>query len=227
MKSSVMKCFCIGLTKTGTTSFNRFMRSLGLKTQGFSRKLLEEYLTLGEIGPKIARAIDENDAFDDWPWPFLYEPLAQKFGNDAVFVLTRRSSPEKWLQSIKRYSLNSRTHRIRAQTYGTQFPHGFEEHYLHRYNSHLEEVRSFFASHKMNSSLIEGDIADQSLFPEIACSLDLQMVPEAPKKVNRTNHRLDVATENLAIINKTLLGLGKKKISLEEAGFISSKKKQN
>lgn len=93
-----MKFFCIGLTKTGTTSFNSLMGSIGYKTHGYSRKLLNEYLDGGGIGPNIRRAIDQHDAFDDWPWPFLYRELLQELGDDAVFVLTRRSSRKPGLR---------------------------------------------------------------------------------------------------------------------------------
>ncbi len=216
-----MKCFCIGLTKTGTTSFNNFMRSLGLRTHGFSRALLNEYLDLGGIGPKIDRAIDRHDAFDDWPWPFLYKQLLARYGSDAVFVLTRRSSPDAWLQSIKRYALSSRTQRIRKVTYGTQFPHGFEAHYLHRYKSHLAEVRAHFEAAGAVGQLIEGDISDRTLFPRTAAALDFEMPRSIDTRSNKTIHRPEVAVENLAKINRSLLGLGKRPISLTEAGFVA------
>jgi hypothetical protein len=217
-----MKFFCIGLTKTGTTSFNSLMSSIGYKTHGYSRKLLNEYLDQGGIGPNIRRAIDEHDAFDDWPWPFLYREILQEFGDHAVFVLTRRSSPEAWLASIKRYSLSARTQWIRQVTYGTEFPHGFEEHYLTRYNSHLEEVRAHFGEAGALDQLIDVEIGTPDMSDAIAKLTNKQIPDHSVPHQNPTVPRKRVAQKNIRKINRTLLGLGKRPITLQEAGFRES-----
>ncbi|MEM6637347.1 MAG: sulfotransferase [Pseudomonadota bacterium] len=214
-----MKYFCIGLTKTGTTSFNRLMASLDCRTHGFSRALLFEYLNEGQTGPKITAAIEGNDAFDDWPWPFLYKELNQKLGDEAYFVLTKRASPEQWLASIKRYALNSRTQRIRQLTYGTEFPHGFETHYLARYKSHLEEVRSYFAHANATHRLFEVEIGDPSLPERLSALTGRTPTAGFEAHSNKSPVRPRVARENLVTINKSLRGLGKPAITLEEAGF--------
>lgn len=217
-----MKFFCIGLTKTGTTSFNSLMGSIGYKTHGYSRKLLNEYLDGGGIGPNIRRAIDQHDAFDDWPWPFLYRELLQELGDDAVFVLTRRSSPEAWLASIKRYSLSARTQWIRQVTYGTEFPHGFEEHYLTRYNNHLKEVRAHFGEVGAMNQLIDVEIGTPEMLDAIAKLTNRHIPDQSVPRQNPTIPHERVARENIRKINRTLLGLGKQPITLQEAGFRES-----
>ncbi len=214
-----MKFFCIGLTKTGTTSINGLMASLGYEAQGFSGKLLDEYLTTGGIGPKIERAIRDHDAFDDWPWPFLYRELLEMFGRDAIFILTRRRSPEAWLASIKRYSLNSRTQTIRQKTYGTQFPHGFEEHYLLRYKTHLDEVRTHFKTQGAVGQLIDAEIGSPELLTAIAAAINKPVGSLTLPHQNATKPRKRLARQNIEQINKALLGLGKTPISLQDAGY--------
>lgn len=215
-----MKIFCIGLTKTGTTSFHSLATTLGYKTQGYSKQLLREYLELGGIGPKIERAIEQNDAFEDWPWPFLYRYLLERFQHDSAFVLTKRSSPEVWINSIKRYALNSRTQLIRKATYGTEFPHGFEDHYLERYRSRLVEVRDHFKCAGAMNQLLEVEAGDPRLL-EFVCRVRNIETPDCslPHK-QKSALRPKVAAENLKSINRTLLGLGKRPLSLEEAGQV-------
>jgi len=214
-----MKYFCIGLTKTGTTSINGLMASLGYKTQGYSDELLNEYLETGGIGPKIERALQDHDAFDDWPWPFLYRQLLDIFGRDAVFILTRRSSAEAWLGSIKRYSLNSRTQGIRLRTYGTAFPHGFEGHYLTRYRTHLEEVRTYFGEQGAIGQLIDAEIGNPEIVAAIAKATNRPVKDLVLPHDNATKPRRRLARQNIQKINRALLGLGKAPISLQEAGF--------
>ena len=95
------KVICVGIGKTGTTSFAAAMRILGYKhclPLGEVRGLLFAY-EHGYMWP-ISRALSKYDSFDDMPWMFLYEKISVKYPN-AKFVLTRRISPESWIESQK------------------------------------------------------------------------------------------------------------------------------
>ena len=93
------KIFCIGMFKTGTTSMGRAFEILGYKTMN------------GPWGPKgymirddfyerpqewipyyknIKIMVERYDAFQNYPWMFLYDKLDEWYPN-AKFVLTIRN----------------------------------------------------------------------------------------------------------------------------------------
>jgi hypothetical protein len=140
-----LKVFGIGLNKTGTSTLGAAGELLGLRDKSWDAGLFHDTMIEGRRD-RLWRAIDEFDLFNDFPYPLLYPEIDARYPN-AKFVLTRRSSPEVWLSSIKSHSMraspSSRTHRV---VYGLRYPHGCEDLYLEYYKRHFETAREYFAN---------------------------------------------------------------------------------
>ncbi|MGB0498024.1 MAG: sulfotransferase [Rubricella sp.] len=138
------KLFCIGLNRTGTTSFKRACRAMGLRHQ----KRQGRHMALWRAG-RIAELIAEtetHDSFCDWPWPLAYRQIHAHYGEGARFVLTRRASGQVWLDSLKRHAMHTHPDRhSRYDAYGYDYPHGAEAAHLAFYEDHVAGVRRHFA----------------------------------------------------------------------------------
>ena len=98
------KIFCIGRNKTGTTSLESFFRSNGLRVGNQARaELLIDDWARGEFGP-IVEYCRTAEVFQDVPFSLAhtYAALDQAYP-DSRFVLTIRSSPEEWYNSLVRF----------------------------------------------------------------------------------------------------------------------------
>lgn len=138
------KIFCIGLNKTGTTTLGVCLQQLGFRHTSFSLPLLED-VALAEHD-RLFDLVDAHDSFDDWPYPLVFELLDQRFPGSR-FILSRRASAERWLESLSAHAL--RTHplvgsRTRSLTYGHPYPQLAPSAHLACYHSHLERVRHHF-----------------------------------------------------------------------------------
>ena len=118
------KVFCLGLSRTGTTSLSCALNCLGIKTLHYS---LSAYVQIEEISDRhrynptvhkskywnwtlhreiksqkrkcIKDILSEYQGFADLPFPFLYEEMSNRFP-DAKFIYTYREE-ENWLNSMK------------------------------------------------------------------------------------------------------------------------------
>ena len=104
-KTSYDKVFCIGAHKTGTTSLEFVLRKLGfpMGNQRAGEVLAHELLTNFDYS-KIIRFAHSARAFQDTPFAILdvYKALDEAFPN-SKFILTTRSSPEEWFESMVRF----------------------------------------------------------------------------------------------------------------------------
>jgi hypothetical protein len=119
-----VKVFCIGLSRTGTTSICEALEVMGFKTLHFSLPL---FVHPEVISPELfftpqrklnlywswrrnkelevidlqfdGGILERYDAFGDLPIPFLYEALDKKYPG-SKFIYTYRDE-EKWLKSMK------------------------------------------------------------------------------------------------------------------------------
>ena len=98
------KVFCIGRNKTGTTSIEAVLSSFGyrLGNQAAGEMLLEDWAR-GDFS-RIIELAATADAFQDIPFslPGTYQALDRAFPG-SKFILSVRSSPERWLQSVTRF----------------------------------------------------------------------------------------------------------------------------
>lgn len=139
-----MKIFGIGLNKTGTTTLAICLRALGFKHSSFNLQLLQQFAA-GDLEDLFA-TVAAHDSFEDWPYPLAFEALDQRYPGSR-FILTRRSSSERWLESLCSHALRTDPSVgpwARTLAYGHPFPQLARAHHLALYVSHLERVRSYF-----------------------------------------------------------------------------------
>ena len=149
-----VKVFCIGLQKTGTTTFQKCMETLGYDHKGNSPEIFSEWLRNNKSA--VFDIIEKYDSFDDVPYFVLYREIFARYGARARYVLTLRSSPEIWLESMKAHALQSRPWTSNFDNiYGHPYPHGYENKFLHFYTAHVEGVRQFFRDQGAQDSLCE------------------------------------------------------------------------
>src|SRR5690606_5732251 len=136
------KVFGIGLNKTGTSSLRAALEHLGYRVCG-PRKHLLKAMRRGDFSG-FDEVVEAYDAFEDVPWPLVFEYLYERYGSNTKFVLTTRSSPERWFKSIENHA---RTSGLMSQTwkltYGTYRPFGRERDYIEFYQNHNARVREF------------------------------------------------------------------------------------
>ncbi len=98
MTAKSTKIFCIGLSKTGTTSLAAALEMLGFRTKD---NLGVTHYSSGDLESSVDLSIiDENDAFTDTPIPSFYRELDARYPN-AKFILTVREL-NPWLISCKK-----------------------------------------------------------------------------------------------------------------------------
>ena len=134
------KVFCIGFHKTGTKSLGQALRILGYRVTG-PNGAREPGIGSQALSMALALAT-EFDAFNDNPWPLLYQELDATFPGSR-FILTMRE-PSRWIASVVAYFGDEETP-MREWVYGHGAPRGFEADYLARYSRHSEEVMLYFA----------------------------------------------------------------------------------
>jgi len=102
------KIFCIGANKTGTTSLEKLLSAFGfhIGNQSVAEILSLDWL-IDKSAERIIRYCYTADAFQDVPfsYPGLYKELDKAFPN-SIFILTVRSSPDEWFNSLVRFHTN-------------------------------------------------------------------------------------------------------------------------
>lgn len=135
------KVFCIGFHKTGTTTLEVALTTLGYRVTGsFGTKDLN---IAGKARDEAFRIAESFDAFEDNPWPILYRELDEHFPG-SHFILTRRPSAD-WIRSqVKDFATAETPMRrwIYGETAGC--PVGNEAVYVARYERHNREVLDYF-----------------------------------------------------------------------------------
>jgi hypothetical protein len=133
------KVFVIGFPKTGTTSLQSALTTLGYKVKGefgmkdpnISRKVYE----------MAFRFVEQYDAFEDNPWCVIFKELDKKYPG-SKFILTLRPT-EPWIKSQVDH-FGTTTLPIREWIYGVGYPKGNEDIYKARYERHNKEVLEYF-----------------------------------------------------------------------------------
>lgn len=151
---SKVKVFGVGLHKSGTSSLKIALEALGYRVCGPDRKLLRA-VAHGDCSG-IDDVVSRYDAFEDLPWPLIFEYLFERYGSHAKFVLTTRVSAEKWFASIENHARTSGpmsdTWRL---VYNTYRPFGRKQDYIKKYNRHNTRVREFFSERGADDRLVE------------------------------------------------------------------------
>ena len=180
------KVFCVGFQKTGTTSLERALRTLGYRVAGvFGRKLtLEELgLTAIETGLRIAA---EHDAVQDMPWPLMFRELDAAFPGSR-FVLTVRDT-DNWYKSISDHFGPGPNH-LSQHTYGEDAPSpvGHERRYKQVFEAHNRAVLDYFKDRPGHLLVMDLERGDGW---EALCSFIDEPVPDVPfHRANTAAHR--------------------------------------
>ena len=151
----MIKIFGIGLNKTGTKTLAKCLDVLGCGKHVSCRGDLLAKFREGSLN-EIFSVIDQNNTFEDWPWPLMYRELFFRYGDSARYILTKRSSANVWLESLKRHSLRTPVNKhCRFLAYGFNYPNGRERYHLDFYERHNLEIREFFSHHNAEHLLLE------------------------------------------------------------------------
>ena len=168
------KIFCIGLSRTGTTSLHRILLDLGFKSVHFCDFLIDDK-------PDFSKCID-FDAFGDTPIPLLYKDLDYKYPN-SKFIITIRQK-QGWLKSMKWmlsegnrvWEWDEQIHSYHERLYGTRV---YDEEILSKkWEEFHREVFKYFS--KSPNKLLKIKLEDNFDIHAICKFLDLPY-----RKVNR------------------------------------------
>lgn len=204
------KVIGIGLNKTGTTTLAASLRQLGYPRHVSNRRDLLAWRHAGDPGPTF-EVVEQNDSFEDWPFPLMYRELFDRFGDRARYVLTTRRDAATWLASLKAHSLRTPPDRhARLLAYGYAYPHGVEPHHLAFYERHNAEVRAFFRDRGAERLLLEVCWEAGDGWAELCGFLGLPVPPLPFPHANRAEPSPDpaLAAANRARIRDQLLLLG-------------------
>jgi hypothetical protein len=120
------------------------MKQLGYRHIGYRRDLLKAYRS--DRLEQVFKVIDQNDSFEDWPYPLMYRELWERYGTTARYILTTRISSPKWLASLENHAMF--THPLRHSrklAYGYRYPHYAQQAHIDFYERHNAAVRAFFS----------------------------------------------------------------------------------
>lgn len=157
INKKMSKVFCIGMFKTGTTSMGKAFEILGLKTLNgpwWPKGLMinDPYYERADewclYHNNIKKIINLYDAFQDYPWMFLYKEISEWFP-DSKFILTMRNPNDLASSDINMLK--------RLGHPENSIPS--EKKLINRYVSHKDEVLKYFSKKKnfIEFDLFKGD----------------------------------------------------------------------
>jgi len=105
---SIMKVFVLGDSRTGTTSINSFLTSLGILSTHYyikeANQLQPDHENREHNLKSLISYIDNSNfnGFTDYPTRLYFKELFRAY-QDAYFILTVRKSKEVWIDSMESY----------------------------------------------------------------------------------------------------------------------------
>lgn len=156
--------------KTGTTSMGRAFEMLGLETLNgpwrHDELIYDPWYKTPEKWKEsyfiIKQKVEKYDAFQDYPWMFLYKELDGWYPN-AKFILTVRDA-----EQVAQSDLNM------LRKYTTELPD--KQPYIDRYNNHYKAVTEYFAE---KNNLLEINLAEGNNWEKICNFLEVA-IPSKP-----------------------------------------------
>ncbi len=139
------KIFCIGFHKTGTSSLANALDYLGYRVTG-SFGLMDPDIAM-TVGVLATQIVPQFDAFQDNPWPLLYQEMDQAYPHSR-FIFTLRPI-DAWMTSVLRH-FGGRSTPMRTWIYGAGDPRGNEILYRKRYEQHTDEVLAYFSERPLD-----------------------------------------------------------------------------
>ncbi len=155
-----MKIFCVGLSRTGTSSVNKALRILGYHAKHYPALGRLYFLRLQGIRRKELR---RYDALSDIAVLRFYKKLDKQFSGSR-FIQTVREK-ESWLNSCADYLRQKRgvattanARRLRIDIYGV--PDFDRDMFSAAYDRHLADVKEYFNGRErdlLTMNIVEGD----------------------------------------------------------------------
>ena len=199
-EKSSAKVFGIGFHKTGTSSLGKALEILGYKVSG----------AVGTHNPKIKEEVhqraysllDKYDAFQDNPWPILYQELDQKCPGSKFILVIR--PVDSWINSVVNH-FQTRNTPMRELIYGVGHPKENEKIYIQRYEKHNDEVIEYFKGRPNDLLVIH--LNEGKLWEKICPFLD-KKIPEVefPHVNKKENKKIIRALKNIKKNIKTFSG---------------------
>lgn len=177
------KVFCIGFMKTGTTSLNKALTTLGYNVSNDSWKWLHPIVK--KDWEEIRKRAERWDAFEDNPIPLIYKELDEHF-TGSKFILSTRD-PAQWYDSVAYHIGTLRSHRHEwVFGRGKGLPMEDKKHTIKVFNHHNEAVQSYFNSRP--NDLLVLDVSKCENWQPL-CEFLQQPVPNAPfPHANKTSY---------------------------------------
>ncbi len=166
------KVFCIGFSKTGTTSLELALEALGYRVMG---PVGIENKNIGRDVLKLTfPLVEQYDAFQDNPWPIIYKELDQQFPG-SKFILTTRDSAS-WIKSaVDHFGVKIKP--MHVWIYGVKTAAGNESVYIERYERHNREVQEYFSQRPDDFLLL--DLKDPDPWSKVCAFLGCER-PDIP-----------------------------------------------
>lgn len=136
-----MKIVGIGLNKTGTKTLRTCLLHWRLKHISYNMEAFD--LWRNARYEDLLAWVGEYDSFEDWPWPFIYKQIDEKFPH-TKFILTRRKNAEIWFESLCKHADRTGPTDFRKYIYGYEMPHAHKTEHLQFYENYIESVRDYF-----------------------------------------------------------------------------------
>ena len=190
-EKSLAKVFGIGFHKTGTSSLSKAFEILGYRVCG----------AIGIHNPNIKEQLhqiaysllDKYNAFQDNPWPILYQELDQKCPGSKFILVIR--PVDSWINSVVTH-FGTRNTPMRELIYGVGHPKGNEKVYIERYERHNAEVIEYFKDRPNDLLVIH--LNEGKLWEKICPFLDKEIPDiEFPHVNKKQNKKIQRAFKNI------------------------------
>mgnify|MGYP006424330067 CR=1 FL=1 len=196
-----MKVFGIGLNKTGTTTLDACLGTLGYDVKGCDLELTR-CAVQGSLAP-IFRVADRYDGFQDWPWPLVYQELDARYPS-SKFILTTRSDSETWFQSLKEHADRKGPTEYRKLVYRHEMPHQKKKHHIEIYERHNQNVRDHF--HGREDDLLEVCWEEESGWKELCEFLGHEIPDRSFPHAKESPHWLERSLYEVKVEMKRIFG---------------------
>jgi len=100
--SEMVKFFCIGVFRSGTSSTREYLKSMGMKAVGWS-VIASNYRNYPHNTGPVYQTLGEYDVFGDIPYNYMefIDRMIREYPDALFFLSTRDES--SWMESIKRH----------------------------------------------------------------------------------------------------------------------------
>lgn len=156
------KVFGIGKSRTGTSSLNRALNQLGIKSVHKASYLTDYVKANMASGNFLLYGLEDYRGFSDHPIDWLYKELDKQYPN-SLFIYTRRDDRQAWVRSMHILVEASREERN-------------EDKWGREYEAHEQGVREYF---KNRDDLLELEVKSPNKWEKICNFLQID-VPDKP-----------------------------------------------